>query len=1357
MKTKTLVSRVLILTVICFAFVGLGWYQPNVADAETLTVSNPYSIPTGTKYDTAAYVLMQRFDLTSGGTPTDGKVVLNSLTLDDGAGTATSYNAARVYIASTSSTTLPASAVQVGRTLLGSAWSGVSTPIALSSAATVTTGTPMYLYIMFDMAPGQAPLTARSNVTAIGTVADGAAAGAFPFLSAGTITLSAGGLKATVTTCQDCHGTSLLDSPTRSAATGSFMGSHNKHVDSMSYACSACHINPAATNHRNGLINMANPFLNGGAGNYSKSGPTFTFAQSSNPLPFGTCNTIYCHSNGISTYSPPTWGGSAMPATCTGCHGGNSTSGAIVGGAHANHINSAGSVGRLLNCRDCHNATVTSSTDRAIATPANHVNGSLNVKFYNAGGIVLDSDAPTYNSQSTTTTNGAAVTPGTYGVCNNVYCHSTGNLNGAALVSVAGVSTFKQPDWNATPIGCTGCHGDGAGKSHPTYMTGSAGSTTANSHVKHVESSNLACNYCHAGTVGTTTITATPASMPSNTWHLNRSEDVTFWSPASMQSKSGIYNANKSCSVTYCHGTGPSVQWGDVTTCASGHEASVNLASGTTDTRNRHWQHVELAAAATNFLATNNTVTASYEFGCGVCHSGQPHAQGMQNAGAGIAAQVAFSVPWSAGSTTGSYSAGTNTFVDGKGFGYSWNGTCSAVYCHSNGAPLGSGGVFTGVSVSWGKTLATAPNDCSVCHGGRADSATPIATNRHTQHINSTWYNFNCNECHAGTTTTGTTITNKQNHVDGNKDVVWLPGGRNSDGTAYATPNCANIYCHSRGTSAAAPYASRITPSWNGSTLDCAGCHGNTAATLTTGAHAKHLGTSTWLAGLISCNACHNATTTTNSTITNYGNHVNRFVTIQLGAASSGATATYAGSLVGGASFTNKSVNSTKGTCNTTYCHGGNSAAWDAVIPANTSTCVKCHGVTAATTTNYSANPLLAAPGYISASNPTGTGVSTAGNTGTYVNGVSNDSKVGAHDSHLRGSSNFKPGGIGCDDCHAVTALTSSGHMNGTTTFVWSNTAQNIGTTPYFADKGAIVPGYAGGTCSTNYCHGGGFSAAVMGTGTTVTWTNQAYLVTDASVTRNAADCNKCHMSPPTASSKYAHAGLTIADNCAGCHGPKGEGGKGPNLAMSRMARSPAEEELIKVITDGIDGTQMPTSRLDQGQIKEVAAFVQHLGVLNPEVVPGNAKKGEQLYFSKGNCTQCHAIKGRGGASGPDLTEIGLRRGAAYLRLALTNPEADVPKGFSSFGPDTSIPQNFLVVRVVTKNGQGLTGVRVNEDTFSIQLRDSSDQVHSFFKSDLTELHKDWGKSPMPSYREVFSNGELDDVVAYLVSLGRQP
>ncbi len=78
---------------------------------------------------------------------------------------------------------------------------------------------------------------------------------------------------------------------------------------------------------------------------------------------------------------------------------------------------------------------------------------------------------------------------------------------------------------------------------------------------------------------------------------------------------------------------------------------------------------------------------------------------------------------------------------------------------------------------------------------------------------------------------------------------------------------------------------------------------------------------------------------------------------------------------------------------------------------------------------------------------------------------------------------------------------------------------------------------------------------------------------------------------------------------------------------MSRLARSAGEEKLINVITEGIDGTEMPTSRLDKNQIQQVAAFVRGLGVVATETVPGNAQRGEQLYSSKGNCSQCHVAQ----------------------------------------------------------------------------------------------------------------------------------
>ena len=120
---------------------------------------------------------------------------------------------------------------------------------------------------------------------------------------------------------------------------------------------------------------------------------------------------------------------------------------------------------------------------------------------------------------------------------------------------------------------------------------------------------------------------------------------------------------------------------------------------------------------------------------------------------------------------------------------------------------------------------------------------------------------------------------------------------------------------------------------------------------------------------------------------------------------------------------------------------------------------------------------------------------------------------------------------------------------------------------------------------------------------------------------------------------------------------------------------------------------------------------------------------------------------------GPDLTEIGAKRGSAYLRTSLLEPEAEVPENFASYRKLIYMPDNYLRIHVVTQDGKQIEGVRVDEDTFTIQIRDAQDRLYSFRKQELKELRKDWGKSPMPSYRGVFSDSEVQDVVAYLASL----
>jgi len=223
--------------------------------------------------------------------------------------------------------------------------------------------------------------------------------------------------------------------------------------------------------------------------------------------------------------------------------------------------------------------------------------------------------------------------------------------------------------------------------------------------------------------------------------------------------------------------------------------------------------------------------------------------------------------------------------------------------------------------------------------------------------------------------------------------------------------------------------------------------------------------------------------------------------------------------------------------------------------------------------------------------------------------------------------------------------------------------------------------------------------------------------------------------------------------SCASCHGAAGEGGKGPALSVPRLSRATDPETLLTVIRRGVEGTEMPGTRFSESEARLVSEWVLRLGQRPREHAAGDARRGARLYQDKGGCASCHSIKGDGGAFGPDLSDIGRRRGPAHLRQSLLQPDADVFKSTSTYRSNISITENFLHVRVMTRGGMRLQGVRVNEDSFSIQFRDVAGSLHSFFKSELLEFDKDWGRSPMPPYGHVFSSQELDDIVAFMLSL----
>lgn len=219
--------------------------------------------------------------------------------------------------------------------------------------------------------------------------------------------------------------------------------------------------------------------------------------------------------------------------------------------------------------------------------------------------------------------------------------------------------------------------------------------------------------------------------------------------------------------------------------------------------------------------------------------------------------------------------------------------------------------------------------------------------------------------------------------------------------------------------------------------------------------------------------------------------------------------------------------------------------------------------------------------------------------------------------------------------------------------------------------------------------------------------------------------------------------------NCGECHGVDGSGGVGPDL--HGVAQKKGDQYIFSAIRNGIPGTGMaPVSSLNDKRAWEVVGYVRTLTTGGGGMtVTGDAAKGKEVFETNG-CSACHTISGKGGDVGPELTDIGDARSPKYLHETLLDPGANPPS-------DTAVPERaaytgYLLTKVVTKSGKEVTGLRVNEDSFTIDLRDAGGHYYSFNKSDLKSIDEEPGKSLMPSYKNL-SSSDLDNLVAYLASL----
>jgi predicted CxxxxCH...CXXCH cytochrome family protein len=952
--------------------------------------------------------------------------------------------------------------------------------------------------------------------------------------------------------CSICHSNPPSDG-NHPAITGAGK-KHGDYYGTSTTSCGKCHSNhtveakpfahATSTGHR-GIVVSFSAAPNSG-GSYSKTAnlayPAYLPSQTTAANRNGTCSTTYCHSdgNGGAPKSAAVWGGT-LPADCSGCHGGNAASTAVIGtGLHAQHINNAAVLGTNYECARCHNGSVSAGDDRAITGIASHVDGSRTVVFSGGG---------TYAAGART--------------CSATTCHS------------AGKATAPQPPapvWTGAAMGCNGCHGISTTTGAPDYANGGAAAILANSHAKHVASA-ADCDACHTNTTATGTAVKTGSVL-----HTNGAIDVSF-NVVRVGATATWTATTKTCANTYCHGatltggTTKSPVWGatlsgcgtchgyppatathsgvtptDCITChthvnatgtgftdatkhmngtidaAGGHAvpyythntASLTNCAGCHNTSAAGTYPAAVAGTAPNcrgcHTAADPTVTAT---GCTSCHANPPSGTTHPNiAGSHSRHGILAGTPnncaichTGAGSGSGVAhgpgNKGTNPAVDNivftaaqAGAAAAWNGTaktCSSTYCHG-----------TAATVAWGSPALA----CNACHAANstlpgahaihyASTALPRNFNNFSGNTSTAAaYRFTCSSCHASGTGKAAHFSGTAN-ANGVAQVFYsyttaTQKGSYTYGTTQGTDNgfswtnggtgCNTSYCHSNGQGGNGLVA--VAWSTTASTGTCVQCHDTklTGATATrlSGKHDAHMNPTTNASlGLGNGFNCVDchAKTVSGTTVVS---DKSRHVN---------KFVDYSGVKAGGSTRYNRTTKQ----CSNIYCHSNgnpnaivyaNPAAWNAVTTLG---CNGCHGTTST----------IGAPDYANG-------------------GAVPSTTANSHAKHIAGATDTTI----CATCHVktVSMTVASRFKDYTAANYHLNRTPNVFFNTVKAGAGAAWT-QATGTCANTYCHG---ATLTGGTNKSPVW--------GATLT----GCGTCHGFPP-ATASGVHTGK-VATDCITCH-----------------------------------------------------------------------------------------------------------------------------------------------------------------------------------------------------------------------------
>jgi mono/diheme cytochrome c family protein len=173
--------------------------------------------------------------------------------------------------------------------------------------------------------------------------------------------------------------------------------------------------------------------------------------------------------------------------------------------------------------------------------------------------------------------------------------------------------------------------------------------------------------------------------------------------------------------------------------------------------------------------------------------------------------------------------------------------------------------------------------------------------------------------------------------------------------------------------------------------------------------------------------------------------------------------------------------------------------------------------------------------------------------------------------------------------------------------------------------------------------------------------------------------CAKCHLPSDIPDAPQLARGQAVFEDsgCIGCHKLHGSGGViGPELDRVGATRSP--EWLLKHFKNPAAvtaGSAMPPIGAGEADLQALTLYVMSFTgeplsayYVSMKTLPGTLA-GRRLYEERG-CPSCHSLAGKGGKLGPPLDQVAKRHDPQWLIAHFKNPQA--------ISPGTIMPQFYL-------------------------------------------------------------------------------